>query len=161
MNEQNARIRINFSTREIEVEGTESFVREYAAKLEDPVNVLMESFVLHTSGSEDSETQGSVSSVSMAALPSSFGEYLHQFTNSIKNVDQVLVAGYYAQCKASDGLFSAKDVRELLAEQGISLINTAARLGDARKAKRIFVKDGKYKVSKTGKDHISSLLAAK
>jgi hypothetical protein len=78
---ENTRIRINLTTKEFEVEGSEQFVKEYAEKIEN----FLSTFVNPKSPTLPPRTDNGASPNPMGntELPSSFGEYLHQFSKSI------------------------------------------------------------------------------
>ncbi len=156
MEGQTARLKINLAAREIEIEGSESFVREYAAKFEDMLSLVWEP--ANDSPSPSSDGVNPEQPTVTAQLPASFGEYFSQFPNKMADTDRALIAGYYFQEHAEDKLFATKDVNTLLEEQGLKLANTSDCIGKAKKSRKVFAKDGKYKVSVSGRDYINSLL---
>ena len=161
MEGQTARLKINLAAREIEIEGSESFVREYAAKFEDMLSLVWEPVDESPSPSPSPSSDGvnPEQPIVTVPLPASFGEYFSQFPNKMADTDRALIAGYYFQEHAEDKLFATKDVNTLLEEQGLKLANTSDCIGKAKKSRKVFAKDGKYKVSISGRDYINSLLA--
>lgn len=155
--EQNTRVRINLSTKEIEVEGSEAFVKEYAEKFEK----LLATFAQLPAAKpapESSSTSGEVPPIT--DLPPTFGEYLHMFPSSITDLDRMLIAGYYAQSQSSDNSFTTASAHDLLKEQGFRLGNAADCVTKNKKAKKVFaLEKGRFRVSRTGNEHINSLLA--
>jgi len=155
--EQTTRLRINLTTREIEVEGSEAFVREYAEKFEN----LLHSIDQHPQ--KPSPTPVSTSIIPEAAtetdLPSTFGEYLHMFPASITDLDRTLIAGYYTQSQSSDNSFTTAYANELLKEQGIKIANAADCVSKNKKAKKVFaLQKGMFRVSQTGVDYLNGLI---
>ena len=155
--ENSARIRINLSTKEFEVEGSEQFVKEYAEKIEN----LLSTFANPKSPTLPLKTDNGVSSTPTGntELPTSFGEYLHQFPKSITNVDRMLIAGFYAQSNSEDNAFVTSSADDLLQEQGVKVTNPPDSIAKNKNAKRVFaVEKGKFRVSHTGVAHINKLL---
>lgn len=158
MEGQSARLKINLTAREIEVEGSEAFVREYAEKFEDLLSTLTQSL-----GTVPGPEQGVVSEKApppSMGLPPTFGEYLHMFPSSITDLDKMLIAGYYAQSQDPENGFTTLGAHNLLKEQGIKLTNAADCVNKNKKAKKVFaLAKGKFRVSKTGLEYIEGLLS--
>ena len=158
--EQNARLRINLATREIEIEGSEAFVKEYAEKFESLLSSLAKPPT--PARSAPASNNAPVDVPSATGLPSTFGEYLHMFPSDITDLDKMLMAGYYAQSQSSDNSFTTASAHDLLKEQGIKLGNAADCVKKNQKAKKIFaLEKGRFRVSKSGGEYISGLLARK
>ena len=156
--EQSARLRINLTTREIEIEGSEAFVREYAEKFEELVASLANPPA--PAGDAPTPEHAPADAPLAAGLPSTFGEYLHMFPSDITDLDKMLIAGYYVQSQSQDNSFATANAHNLLKEQGIRLANAADCVKKNQKAKRIFALErGRFRVSKSGGEHISALLA--
>lgn len=162
MEEKTARIRINVSAGEIEVEGTETFVREYAEKFE----ILLKSL---------KEPPPQVAPVRMTLpeqelvptktdMPAVFGEYLQQFPKSTTDIDRVLIAAYFVQSQDPDTcFFTTRNANNLLTEQGFKVANASDCVKKSIKTKRVFVVDKakrkcKYRVSQPGIDYINGLM---
>ena len=155
--EQVTRLRINLTTREFEIEGSEEFIKEYASKIEELFSFL----IRHPSTVSIPITTPNDISQEIAdagGLPSTFGEYFQIFPRSITDVDKILIAGCYAQSQSPDKSFSTLSANRLLKEQGIKLTNAADCVGKNKKAKRVFVSQkGKYRVSQTGLGYLGDL----
>jgi hypothetical protein len=154
--ENSARVRINLSSKELEVEGSEQFVKEYAQTIETMLSALTSSKpvapispgtgIIPPGGSSDS------------GIPMPFGEYLHSFPSSITDVDKVLIAGYYFESQSADKSFTTTSARELLQEQSIKVGNPSACVTKNKNAKRVYVKTkGIFRVSQEGITYIDSL----
>jgi hypothetical protein len=159
MEQLSARLRINLATREIEVEGSEAFVKEYADKFENLLTSLKEP-PAKAPISESSNVAGEAPTAT--GLPGTFGEYLHMFPGDITDLDRMLLAGYYAQSQSSDNSFTTASAHDLLKEQGVKLGNAADCVKKNAKAKKAFTLErGRFRVSKTGAEYLNSLLARK
>jgi hypothetical protein len=155
--EQNARLRINLIAREIEVEGSEAFVREYSEKFENLLSSLAE-FPALPPATEGGKT--TIIEAPMATgLPANFGEYLHMFPRDITDLDKMLIAGYYAQFQSSDNSFTTAIAHSLLKEQGIKPTNAADCVTKNKKTKKVFaLEKSKFRVSSTGSEYLDILL---
>lgn len=159
--EQNTRLRINLVTREIEIEGSEAFVKEYADKFESLLSVLAQP---PASPPPPAPAPNDTTGEAPAAigLPSKFGEYLHLFSKDITDLDRMLIAGYWAQSQDPDNSFATGPTHGLLKTQGVKLANAANCVKKNIEAKKVFaLEKGKFRVSKTGAEYVSSLLAKK
>lgn len=158
--ENSARIRINLSTKEFEVEGSEQFVKEYAEKIEKLLSAISDSkpsTPQHLPRS--SETTKSMPTAGNQ-IPDSFGEYLHTFPKTITDVDRMLIAGLYIQLQSEDKSFGTATANDLLKQQGVKLTNPAECVAKNKKSKKVFpVKRGEYRVSQTGITYIDTLIS--
>ena len=136
---EHARIKINLKLGEIEIEGSESFVKK---RLEE-IPGLIESLNISTPfeenadpfKTEDKDTQDVTqedggqpidkSNSSEMSVPDNFGELLNKFPKNIQQVDQILIAAYFAQHTSSvtDNSFKTYFANKLLKDQGIKLTN--------------------------------------
>lgn len=157
MVEDRARFRLNLSAREIEVEGSESFVREHVERLE----MLLDRFV----SDEPAALPAAPPAVNGSAAPNrghsngqalgSFGEYIQHLPKSATDVDKMLAAGYFAQTRMGDNAFSTGDANKLLTEQGIKLGNPSQCVKQNLVAKRVFtLSKGRYRTSQQGLDYL-------
>jgi hypothetical protein len=155
--ENSSRIRINLSTKEFEVEGSEQFVKEYADKIENLLSALTSSKPPTPTHSPEINSSSPIVTANME-LPAAFGEYLHTFPSSITDVDRMLIAGFYIQSQSADNSFVTASANELLKEQGIKLANPADCVAKNKNAKKVFpLAKGKYRVSQTGITYIGNL----
>jgi len=157
MEEQNAHLRINLTTREIEIEGSETFVREYAEKLESLLSVAAESSAV-TNQPQQSTSNPPQVQLPPKELPPVFGEYLHLFPKSITDMDKILIAAYYVQAQDADNSFTTRAANQLLKEQNIKVTNAADCVKKSMKTKRVFaLGKGRFRVSQAGIDYINGL----
>lgn len=165
-----AKIRINLSQAEIEIEGSEEFVEKHLMKVEDYLQfsntvVPSKSVAKGNSSSDDSHTSTSKNSEdSDKQLPEIFGEWIHKIpTNAIDQI-KVLVAGYYIQKHSGEGnCFNASAANQLLKEHGIKIANvstTIKRLTDAKKVFQIGKVEGfnNYRLTRESEQEIITLL---
>ncbi len=138
--ESKTRIRINLNTREIEFEGSESFIEKYDDIIKEFIEKIKstqpfkasESFsetypkpTEYVRPSENDAGQPATTNLSNG-LPDSFGEYYTKFPRNIKVIDKILIAAYYAQNKNDETLFLPKDAADLLTEQNVQITNASA-----------------------------------
>lgn len=158
MNSQSTRLRINLSTREIEIEGSEEFVREYAQRLEDAISLLMKPSKHEPVSAAKIGVQEEDSVPPMKEIPEIFGEFFAQFPRGISDNDKVLVAAYYTQTRDPEKKFKTKEANNYLKEQGIKVANASEAVRQQIRMKRMFsVGKGSYKVSQQGLEYIESL----
>ena len=163
MEDKTARIRVNLSISEIEVEGTETFVREYVDKLEDLLESRKKQPKVRSAPQEMAVTE-QAPAPAKADMPEVFGEYLQQFPRSITDIDRVLIAAYFVQSHDPKVCFTTGNTNKLLTEQGHKVANASDCVKKSTKTKRVFAVPssgkGKYRVSRTGIDYINKLLEA-
>jgi hypothetical protein len=153
VDERRARLRINLSQREFEVEGSESFVATYAERLDRLLGQL-------------SALPAAPASAAAAAGPKAdglaeagtFGELLQRLPRAATDVDRMLIAGYFAQGSGPDHGFRTGDANRLLTEQGIKVGNPSQCVKQNLLAKRVFKHQGRYRVSQIGLDYLRQLL---
>ena len=155
MDERRARLRINLAQREFEVEGSESFVKVYAERLDQLLARL-------TASSEDASRAPAASrpegdGLSMAGT---FGELLQRLPRAATDVDRILVAGYFAQQNGADNGFGTGEANTLLTEQGVKVGNPSQCVKQNLLAKRVFKHQGRYRVSQIGLDYLRQLIGA-
>lgn len=155
-----ARLHINLSTGEIELEGTVSFVSQYA----DSIGALLDRLVssdpsqtLTSPGVAAQGTSGTATQPQVAvAEEMPFGEVLHSLSSK-SGTDQILLAGHYAGMASTDGTFSTNEAHKLLIEQGVKLSNASQSMKNNLTAKRAFKVGSRFKVAKSGLDYLSTL----
>jgi hypothetical protein len=158
MEEKTARIRINIRAGEIEIEGTETFVREYLDRFEELVEFFKKrpqvapvpkKVALPEQAPAPAKTE----------MPNVFGEYLQRFPKSITDVDRILVAAYFVQSHEPENSFTTRSANRLLTEQSIKVANASVCVKRNIKTKRVFaLEKGKYRVSQPGIDYINELI---
>jgi hypothetical protein len=152
---QRARLRINLAQGEFEVEGSESFVRAYAERLDQLLARLTEQQVAAPKAPGSVRPDGD-------ALPDAgtFGELLQRLPRTATDVDRMLVAGYFAQQRGADNGFATGEANTLLTEQGVKVGNPSQCVKQNLLAKRVFKHQGRYRVSQIGLDHLRQLVGA-
>ena len=155
MDAQRAKLRINLAQREFEVEGSESFVKTYAERLDQLLARLTEQSAAAARPIEPARPDGDV-----LAGAGSFGELLQRLPRAATDVDRMLVAGYFAQQRGSDNGFATGEANTLLTEQGIKVGNPSQCVKQNLLAKRVFKHQGRYRVSQIGLDHLRQLVGA-
>jgi hypothetical protein len=158
VDEQRARLRINLSQREFEVEGSERFVKAYAERFDALLGRL----------SDPAEEVAAAPLAPQAAPPATkprpaaqtFGEMLHQLPRAASDVDRMLAAGYFTHLRSPDKSFSTGEANDLLTEQSIKVGNPSQCVRQNLAAKRVFKHQGRYRVSQSGLDYLSQLLGA-
>jgi hypothetical protein len=155
--EQQARVRINLAQREVEVEGSEAFVKSFADRLDELLDQL-EAFAGAPIAAPQIEAR--VTTESPSAL-GSFGEFILQLPSSATDVDKMLAAGFYVQQQSADDAFGTADANKRLTEQGIKLGNPSQCVKQSLMAKRVFmITKGRYRVSQPGRAYLRQLLGS-
>jgi hypothetical protein len=155
VDQQRAKLRINLAQREFEVEGSESFVKTYADRLDQLLARLTEPAAASPRPTGAARPDGE-------ALPStdSFGELHQRLPRAATDVDRMLLAGYFAQQRAADNGFATGEANTLLTEQGVKVGNPSQCVKQNLLAKRVFKHQGRYRVSQIGLDHLRQLIGA-
>jgi len=156
-----ARVRINLATGELEIEGSETFVSQYA----DPIASALERLLENGPSAPVAAPAAVAIPVTAAASPAGpaptsadepFGQVLHSLTSK-SGTDQILLAGYYHSKTTSDGTFSTNDAHALLIEQGVKLSNASQSMKNNLTSKRAFKVGSRFKIAKIGVDHLKTL----
>lgn len=162
--DQRARLRINLSEREFEVEGSEAFVRAYAERL-DALLAVFEDEPLPPPA--PTPAPAAEAAPSFAPTPArnaevaSFGGFLQHLPKSSTDVDKMLAAGFFAQGKNGDNAFATGDANKLLAEQSIKIGNPSQCVKQNLISKRVFtIQRGRYRVARQGLDHLRQLMGS-
>jgi hypothetical protein len=150
LSEQRARLRINLTEGEFEVEGSEQFVRGYAPRLEAWLDRLQ--------ASVEPATVADAGPVPPPATAQSFGELLQHLPRAATDVDRMLLAGHFAHLRSADRSFSTGEASALLTEQGVKVGNPSQCVRQSLVAKRVFKHQGRYRVSQTGIDHLRQMI---
>ena len=146
------RFRVNLTTKEFEVCGTEEFVREFVERIDQFVSaksLTAEMLPVATSNLSSGDSDS----------PASFGEYMQKFSTGLSDVDRILIAGYFCQLQSEQNIFRTSDANELLKEQGYKVANPAQCVIRNKMNRRVFP-DGRgiFKVSQLGIEHINGLM---
>ncbi len=157
MNGPRAKLRINLSQREFEVEGSEAFVNAYV----DRFDAWLARF--DAAPADPAPAPPPIARTERAPRPlraQTFGELLQQLPRAASDVDRVLVAGYFGHLRGADKSFSTGEANALLTEQGFKVGNPSQCVRQNLLAKRVFKHQGRYRMSQTGLDYLSQLLGA-
>ena len=159
MSEQRARLRINLSQREFEVEGSEGFVGAYAERFDAWLSRLSEPLE-SAAAPEPAPPPPPAPKLRATPAAQSFGELLHQLPRAASDVDRILTAGYFAYLRSADKSFSTGEANALLTEQGIKVGNPSQCVRQNLVAKRVFKHLGRYRVSQSGLDYLRQILGS-
>jgi hypothetical protein len=153
--DQRGRLRINLAQREFEVEGSEDFVRSFA----DRIGELLDLFDVEPVPTAVPEPETPPTATANPETLGTFGEFLLRLPSSATDVDKMLAAGYYVQLGGADDAFTTADANRRLTEQGIKLGNPSQCVKQSLLAKRVFLlSKGRYRVSQQGRAHLRQLL---
>jgi hypothetical protein len=159
MGEQ-ARVRISLSASELEVEGVEEFVAQYAEAINSLIIRLEDQPIQSPTAVQAAPAGASPGAAQAPKEQREFGEVLHSLPSNASGSDRILVAGWYAQKSSADNTFSTGEANQLLLGQGIKLSNASQALKGAISAKRVFKVGSRYRVSRTGEEHLRSLIGS-
>ena len=150
---ERARIRVNLAQREVEIEGAEDFVREWAERLDELL------------GSVPSEPAAPLATAEQrpsppgAAARPPFGQFIQAMRLEATDVDRMLAAGYWVQQGNGDDCYTTGETSRLLSEQGFRIGNPSQCVKQSLNAKRCFqLQRGRYRVSATGRAHLRQLM---
>lgn len=157
MDETRARLKINLSQGEFEVEGSEAFVNRYVER----IDALFAQFQNGEAAERPAvvvtatKTNGEIAKIDP---PENIGEWLEHMPRSATDVDRMLLAGYFAQRRSGDQSFGTGEANTLLTDQGIKVGNPSQCVKQNLVAKRVFRHQRRYRVSQTGLDQLRQLL---
>ena len=161
------RVRVKLGQGEIEVEGSEQFVREQLQELQ---SLLRSSPRLREDATpremkEDPQGKTREGFQDTSSPQGTFGEWMHGFPDGLSDLDKALVAAYFVQRNSDKNEFKTSQINHLLQEHGVKLSNPSVCLGRLVKKKLMFQtrKEGKLKflrVSNEGEKHMESLRSA-
>lgn len=153
-----ASVRFSLHTGEFEVHGSEEFVAQFDELIQTLSDRLSSAELASAEPSLSGTSSASGASAPQGDLPvQEFGEALHRL-KSPTGTEQILVAGKFAAAKTADGSFATRDASALLVEQGIKLSNPSQAMADNLKAKRVFKVGKNWRISRTGEEHLRSVL---
>jgi hypothetical protein len=161
--ESRARIRVDFSARGFEIEGSEEFVANLFDRIMNVIGSTAAQAGSVTLGEieldSELEPERESSSQATASSMSHFGEMLHSLPRSATDVDRVLIAGLYIQQNNQTATFQTADVNKLLRDHGIKVSNPSQSIKNNEIAKRLFsVQRGKFRVSRVGVEYVNQLM---
>jgi hypothetical protein len=157
---EDTRVRISLNAGDLEVQGSEAFVGQYASAIQELIARLKDGQAHQGSreGGAGRAGAGPAAGGAPALGRREFGEVLHGLPNKVTGPDQILIAGAFAQEASGDNTFSTGEANQLLIGQGVKLSNPSQALKNAIAAKRVFKVGARYRVSKTGEQHLQSLI---
>lgn len=156
---EQARIRISLSAGDLEIQGSEDFVRQYADSVRTLITRLEELPVQNVRAQTQAAPGAPPAATAFSGEQREFGEVLHLLPSSASGSDQIVLAGSYAQPASADNTFSTGEANQLLLGQGVKLSNPSQALKSAITAKRVFKVGKRYRVSKAGEEQLKSLTA--
>ena len=151
------RFRLALESRELELEGSEDFIRSYVDSIHDAAERLSAELAA-AADSPPSAVKAAPTSQKPDLASMEFGEALHLLPDSASGTDKILLAGRFVQEASESRTFSTREAHQLLMEHGIKLANASASLKQNNMAKRVFRVGGALRVSQDGDEHLASLL---
>ncbi len=166
-----AKFKLNFRSGEIEIEGSEDFVKEQIEGLAELVSELglrAKAAANESADEEDSREDRENSSGTkdekdgLDGPTGTFGEWMHSFRSEVDDLDKALITARYVQAQSSQNDFKTSEVNKALKDHGIRLSNPSrsiARLAE----KRLMFQTRKVgvlrfmRVSVDGQAHLNSL----
>jgi hypothetical protein len=149
---ERARLRINLAQREVEIEGSESFVAHWAERLDE---------LLATPAPGDApaaDEPASPAPVEDASPLEPFGQFVQRLPDSATEVDRMLAAALWIQRQSTDDAFATGEASRLLSEYGYRIGNPSQAVRQSLMAKRVFmVHKGRYRVSQPGRQYLARL----
>ncbi|MCC6503675.1 MAG: hypothetical protein IT362_11150 [Deltaproteobacteria bacterium] len=170
----NTKVKINFKTGEMELEGTEIFVQAQLEKLDVIVSLMGQfSEITEEEAVEEAVTEAEEEKLLKTGeqgleIPGTFGEWLHKFKGDLSDSDKALITAYYVQKQNEGNDFKTSDVNKSLIDHSIKISNPSQVLRRLSSSSKKYVfqtrKIGKLKylrVSSDGVDHLKALLNQK
>ena len=159
MSDGQAKLRVNLSAREFEVEGSEAYVEHVRT-------LMLELFEWQPERPPEVEMEPAAPPLPAAAAAvasgptwTGFGEFLHHMPQHATEVDRILAAGYFVQQNAHDKSFATGEANRHLQEHGIRVGNPSQCVRQSLNAKRVFnVARGRFRVSQEGLHHLRTLM---
>ena len=161
------RLRVNFTTREIDLAGPEESVRliwEAMAELRSQFAEPLPKFADEAASDQEPGSLAELQQTAMVSLsdqvsPQEFGEYFYGFRSDISDVDRVLIAAAYVQQHSEDQSFRTGEAKQHLLNQGVKVANASEGVRRNLATKKAFAlaDTGKYRVSRIGAEHLASL----
>lgn len=152
MDEPRARLRINLSQGEFEVEGSETFVTRYIERIDALFTRLSDG---ERALPPPAPAAANAADVSPAHR---FAVLLEGLPRSATDVDRILLAGYHVQSRSPDKSFGTGEANALLVEQGIKVGNPSQCVKQNLVARRVFRHQRRYRLSQTGIEHLRQVL---
>lgn len=166
MEEKRARLKLNLHTGEVEIEGSEEFVTQQSANLENIIRVINARpipEVKQDANNTENNFQTKENINDGISLPENFGEWINKLPKDASDADKLLLAGYFVQRQSKENAFRTREVTKLLKDHGIYLTNPSQTAKHHLDMKRIFQvgkvgTEAKYRVSREQEESLISLL---
>ncbi|MAT96445.1 MAG: hypothetical protein CL608_04815 [Anaerolineaceae bacterium] len=172
-----AKVKIDLQERVIEIEGSIEFVERQIDNLENIVDLIERLDTDDTSLSEPNDIEDIPASEEVnspdetntsndnknLSVPTSFGEWMHRFQETLTDQERALIAAYYVQNQSNENDFKTSEVTKCLKDHAIKLANPSNCLNRLASKKLTFqtrkVGSLKYRrVSREGEKHLKKLL---
>ena len=156
---ENFSFRINLKEQELEISGDSQLFEKFENDFKNLIEKLKSSRNTpnwKTEVKKDNNNQNPSSINEPKA--ESFGEYYSKFPRDIKDVDKILIAGYFSQLQNENNIFSTNDASTLLVDQGVKLSNPSAFLNSNLKAKKVFKHNGNFRISELGIEYLKEIV---
>lgn len=149
------RFRLALESRELELEGSEDFIRSYVDSIHDAAERLSAELAAAADSPPPTVTAETGQKPDLTRME--FGEALHLLPDSASGTDKILLAGRFVQEASETRTFNTREAHQLLMDHGIKLANASASLKQNNVAKRVFRVGGALRVSQDGEEHLASL----
>jgi hypothetical protein len=157
MMDDKARIKINLTQREFEVEGPIDFVKEvYAIEFEKFLELFPKGAVSTHSPAKPPAVIPQDTSAE-CELPDAFGK-LRGVLKGCTDVEKVLVAGYWVERNNPDGTFTTREANKALKDQRMKVTNASQCVINCIDKGWIFKHEGKFRVLDEGIEHLNNLI---
>ncbi len=164
MDEPRARLRLNLSQGEVEIEGSERFVARYAERFDALLArlPLRDDAAVPLAAAAPALPAQAAPDAPLPLAPARddqhFGLLLQALPRSASDVDRILLAGYHVQRFSADKSFGTGEANALLVEQGIKVGNPSQCVKQNLIARRVFRHQRRYRLSQVGQEHLRQLL---
>ncbi|MFC1733393.1 hypothetical protein ACFL6I_24095 [candidate division KSB1 bacterium] len=177
---EKTRFRVNIKTGVIELEGNQKFVKEQIKNLPELINSISAGDTNKAKKSEFEETEHSKSIVKEKVAPkklvkqqvrepkvaktnNEFIDWMKNYKPELKQVENVLLCGYYTQKRTSNQPFRTSDVSKLLKDINVKVSNITSTLYLLNRNKKVEITETKgrtsfFKVTTVGEKYLVSLL---
>ena len=162
-----AKFKFNFKTGDVEIEGSENFVKVQIENLSTLLQLIknLPKIAIETddgNGESEASGNGDTDGAFPPTSGASFGEWMHGFKSDLLDIDKALITACYVQTQSSTNDFKTSDVNRALLDNGIKLSNPSRSLAVLADKKYMFQtrKVGKLKfmrVSTDGQSHLATL----
>lgn len=152
------RIRVAAGACELELAGTEDFIKSHSAAIATMLERIDRAHVGATVPDTSRSEPQPVAPRPSVQSDMEFGEVLQLLPRDASGTDQVLLAGRFAQLEGDDDAFSTRDANRMLMEQGVKLANPSQSLRNNLTQKRVFKVGKRFRVSADGHRYLEGIL---